>query len=113
MEVFNTILEQVLKYIGRKDCLFVDLRTEEEYAAGHLKGAVNIPYENIEKEKRRLYGYRNIYLYCDRGNLSLLASRDLKEEGFPVINLWGGIQTLQQEIAGRDKKFIDGIWEKN
>lgn len=113
MEQFNTMLEEVLKYLGRKDCIFVDLRTKEEYGTGHLRGAINIPYDDLEQEKKRLYGYRNIYLYCDRGNLSLLASRDLKKEGFPVVNLWGGIQTLLQEIAGRDKKFIDSVWEKN
>lgn len=113
MEVFHTMLEQVLKYLGKSGSLFVDLRTREEYAAGHIKGAINIPYEEMEQEKERMRGFKNIYLYCDRGNLSLLASRDLKREGFPVTNLWGGVQTLLQEIAGRDKKFIDSIWEKH
>ena len=63
----------VLGMLGRKDCLFVDLRDEEDYRKGHLKGAVNIPYESLQEKKEMLYGWRRIYLYCDRGNASLLA----------------------------------------
>ncbi len=93
MEVKNISLKQALTYLKRKDCIFVDLRSNAEYARGHLKGAVNIPYEQLEGEKRRLKGYRYIFVYCERGNQSLLASRDLSREGYPVINIWGGIHS--------------------
>ncbi len=103
----------VLGLLGRRDFLFVDLRTPEEYAQGHLKGAVNIPYDSLQKKKPLLAGWRRIYVYCDRGNLSLLACRDLKQEGYPVVNLWGGVHSFEKELGSRDKKFVDCVWEKN
>ena len=35
-------------YAGRPDVAIIDLRTEQEYAAGHIRGARNIPYEEAE-----------------------------------------------------------------
>lgn len=107
MELRNMTLEQALKFLGQSDCIFIDLRSPEEYREGHLKGAVNIPYEELDAEKKKLRGYRQIFLYCERGNQSLLAARDLRKEGFPVVNIWGGIKELKQHnntIDGRQEK---------
>lgn len=103
----------VLGMLERKDCLFVDLRDEEDYHKRHLKGAVNIPYESLQEKKEMLSGWRRIYLYCDRGNASLLASRDLRREGYPVVNLWGGVHGFEKELRRTGKNNIDYIWEKN
>ena len=32
-------------YVGRKDSFLIDLRNPKEYHTGHIKGAVNVPYE--------------------------------------------------------------------
>lgn len=111
MEMSGTMIERVIECLAGKGCILVDLRTLEEYEEGHIRGAVNIPYEELEQNIDRLRGYQNIYLYCDRGNLSLLACRDLEKEGFHVINLWGGVQTFMQEIVEEDKKLVDYLWE--
>lgn len=113
MEQDAARIVDVLGMLGRRDFLFVDLRTQEEYAQGHLRGAVNIPYDLLQEKKPLLSGWRRIYVYCDRGNVSLLASRDLIREGYPVVNLWGGFHSFEKELEARDKKFIDCVWEKN
>ena len=36
-------------YVGRRDAFLIDLRSREEYRTGHMKGAVNLPYEKFEE----------------------------------------------------------------
>ena len=36
-------------YVGRRDAFLIDLRSREEYRTGHMKGAVNLPYEEFEE----------------------------------------------------------------
>lgn len=79
------------RYAGRRGCLLIDLRPKTEYLAGHIPGAISIPYEELEKHKKALVPYV-LVLYCDRGNLSLLAARDLDQEGYRVVNVAGGIR---------------------
>ena len=112
MELRNMTLGQALKFLNQKESVFIDLRSREEYALGHLKGAVNIPYEELEKEKKKLRKYQQIFLYCERGNVSLMAARDLKKEGFPVINIWGGVREMKKKYAGV-ADTIDGKAEKH
>lgn len=94
MEFQSMSLMEAKKFLYRKDCVFVDLREKEEYQAGHLVGAINIPYEILPEKKHMLKGYQMVFLYCERGNKSLLAARDLAKEGYPVINIWGGIKGM-------------------
>lgn len=113
MEVMNVRLSEAISYIGKNDVLFVDLRDPEDYQEGHFRGAVNIPYDRLEKEKKRLWGYQRIFFYCDRGNLSLMACRDMKRNGYPAVGIWGGVHAFWLENSRREKDFIDSVWEKN
>ncbi|HPR52144.1 MAG TPA: rhodanese-like domain-containing protein [Deltaproteobacteria bacterium] len=68
----------------------IDVRTEAEYKAGHLKGAVLIPYDQIEKKIPATvqdFGAR-IYVYCRSGRRSGIAKDVLNKLGYrDVINL--------------------------
>lgn len=100
---FETIsVKQMLSYIGKRGTIVVDLREKEVFEKEHILGAVNIPYEELDKQIHKMYGYKNIILYCERGNTSLLAARDLSKKGFYVMTLYGGI------IGARGKLSIDG-----
>ena len=64
--------------------LLVDVRSPEEFAAGHVEGARNIPYDQVE---RRLVEFgndthREIVLYCGSGRRAGLAQETLKAHGF-------------------------------
>ena len=55
-------------YVGRKDSFLIDLRNPKEYHTGHIKGAVNMPYEKFEE--MQTYDFpkgKILVLYCDRG----------------------------------------------
>ncbi len=100
---FETIsVKQMLSFMGKKSTIIVDLREKEDFKREHIMGAINIPYEELEKKIHKLYGYRNIIFYCERGNTSLLAARDMDRKGFHVMTLYGGI------LGARGKLSIDG-----
>ena len=68
--------------------LFVlDVRTPEEYAAGHLPGAVNIPHDQLSARLGELSGARerDIVVYCRTGRRSAEALAVLDGAGFKRI----------------------------
>lgn len=78
-----------LYMIQHPDSILVDVRSKEEYDKYHIKNAVNIPYEedrewDLDKRKR-------IVIYCERGSASIQAARTLKEKGYKVVSIVGGI----------------------
>ncbi len=72
--------------------LVVDVRTPEEYAQGHLKGAVNITLSDLPLRIGGLQQNRPILVYCRTGSRSAQANSILVKAGFTqVYNLEGGI----------------------
>ena len=47
-------------YVGRPDVVIIDLRSEEEFTSGHIRGAVNIPYDDAEEKIQ--YSRRKVLL---------------------------------------------------
>jgi rhodanese-related sulfurtransferase len=72
----------------------LDVRTPEEFASGHLKGAVNIPVNAVDFAAR-VAGLKKdepVLVYCRSGHRSLAASDQLGKLGFlSVVNLAKGI----------------------
>lgn len=96
---FETIkANDIIKYIGKRDVVIIDLRDREEYMAGHIPTAVNIPYEDLEANKNRLLHRCLLIFYCDRGHVSLLAARDMVRDGYNVRSLHGGFHAYRGNI---------------
>ncbi len=83
--------------MGRKAVL-MDVRTPEEFAAGHLDGAKNSDYRGGEfaKEFQNWDKNKVYYLYCASGNRSGKAAELLKEAGFKHIYNIGGFPALKE-----------------
>ncbi len=75
--------------------VLLDLREPEEYAAGHLRGAVNIPYEELEARFYELPMQMPIYVYCARGSQSLLACNMLTRMGYWAADVAGGLNAYR------------------
>lgn len=91
----ETISAKMLDYyVGRSDAVLIDLRDEEEYRAGHVKGARNIPYEEIE-EGRSFPRGKILVLYCDRGGASLKAAKLLAQRGYRTRSVIGGFEAYR------------------
>lgn len=95
--MFNleTISPKMLDYyVDSKRAFIIDLRTEEEYAKGHIRNAHLIPYTGGRFPYMPPKQYE-IVLYCERGSLSLLAARELAREGYRVRSVIGGIHAYK------------------
>ena len=77
----------------RSDYILLDVRTEKEFTAGHIKGAILIPdYEiRLRAEKELPDKAKTILVYCRSGRRSKLAARDLAELGYTDVLEFGGI----------------------
>lgn len=72
--------------------LVVDVRTPQEYAQGHLKGAINIPLSDLPLRIGGLDPNKPILVYCQTGYRSAQASAVLVKAGFTqVYNMDGGM----------------------
>ncbi|MBZ4420225.1 rhodanese-like domain-containing protein [Myxococcus sp. RHSTA-1-4] len=67
----------------------VDVRTPEEFASGHLPGALNIPVDELSRRLGELGSpEKPLVVYCRSGARSTRAEQLLKERGFQqVLNL--------------------------
>lgn len=82
------------KVVGNSGIHLLDVRTEEEYASGHLENAqnVNINGASFADEVATLDKNKPVYLYCLSGARSAKAASYLSQQGFKeVYNLKGGI----------------------
>lgn len=86
--------KDVEKIQKQKKAIIVDLRKEASYLQFHYKNAVNIPYLENERWLNQ-FGKNQVYiLYCDYGNISLLAARKLAKKGIVVYTVIGGISKM-------------------
>lgn len=73
-----------------KSPLIIDVRTDAEWAVGHLDGAVLIPYQRIGDAIAKVVADKDetIYLYCRTGRRSSIAEATLERSGYKnLINL--------------------------
>ena len=78
-----------------KEFIVIDVRTKEEYDEGHVKGAINIPYNEINKDSE-IAKEKVIFVYCRSGIRSKKAYETLKGLGFEVYDL-GAYNSLDLE----------------
>ena len=73
--------------------VLLDVRTQEEYASGHIPGAICIPNETIGSEEIPELPDKDqlILVYCRSGNRSKQASQKLAEQGYTNVVEFGGI----------------------
>jgi rhodanese-related sulfurtransferase len=85
--------EELLERVERGDVLLLDVRPAEEFAAGHIAGAVSVPLEELERRLTELPADAEIVAYC-RGPYCLLATKALellRTHGFRARRLEDGL----------------------
>ena len=89
------------KLNAQESFVLLDVRTQEEFDAGHIAGAILLPYDEInlkaatvlpEKEKE-------IVLYCRSGRRSAIAKKALVELGYKDVEDFGGINRWKGELV--------------
>ena len=90
---------QATHLINREDALVIDVREPNEFAAGHVLGAKNMPLAKLDAAGAELAKKkeRPLIVYCDGGERSAKALAALKKHGYTrVANLSGGLGAWQQ-----------------
>ncbi len=78
--------------------MIFDVRTPDEYAAGHVPGAINLPHTEVAARAEEFAAYkgREVVVYCGSGMRAASAASDLKAAGFArVLDLEGHMQGWQ------------------
>ena len=85
---------------NEKNYIILDVRRPDEYAKGHIPGAINVPNEEIgTAEIAKLPNKSQLILvYCRSGRRSKEASEKLVKLGYTNIVEFGGIQDYEGEI---------------
>lgn len=81
--------------------ILIDVREENEFAAGHIAGAVNIPLSVLESRLSEIEDHKNkqIILYCNTGNRSGKAADILVKNGFTKIYNAEGVKQFEYELV--------------
>ena len=89
---------QKVKPIAKKETFYVDVRTPAEFAQGSVKGAVNIPLDQIEKQLVKFKGKKNIVVFCRSGNRSSQAKTILEQNGITNVSNGGSWEDVNAKM---------------
>ena len=83
------------------EVIILDVRTPEEYAQGHIAGAVLLPVSNITSDALELLPDKDaeILVYCRSGNRSRQAANALVDMGYTAVYDFGGIGSWPYDVV--------------
>lgn len=90
----------------------LDVRTPQEYSAGHAAGFENIPLDDLRSRMSEIPADKRIYVMCHSGLRSYLACRILAQNGCDCFNFSGGYAFLRAISQGGGmpaKMFVCGM----
>ena len=95
-----TMEEAIAAMANETGYIILDVRTPEEFEAGHIPGAVNLPNEDIGTEPIPSLPNKDqlLLVYCRSGNRSKQAAKKLADLGYTNISEFGGIIDWPGEI---------------
>src|SRR6185369_3787308 len=88
-------VEAIVAVPSAEKPFLLDVRTPQEFASGHIPGAVNIPVDDLRSRLGEVPRNRTIAAYCQVGQRGYLATRILLQAGFYVANVGGGYRTYK------------------
>jgi rhodanese-related sulfurtransferase len=85
--------------LKKEGATILDVRTRGEYQSGHIKGAVNIPLNELSNQLGKLKKDKPVITCCASGMRSASAAVILKSNGFNVVHNGGGWNGLQNKLS--------------
>jgi NADPH-dependent 2,4-dienoyl-CoA reductase/sulfur reductase-like enzyme/rhodanese-related sulfurtransferase len=80
--------------LDKEPVFMLDVRDPSEYRQDHIKGAVNIPLNELRDRMGEVPKDQEVWTYCFVGQRSYYASRALSQYGYHIKNLSGGFKTF-------------------
>lgn len=84
---------ELTRQVNAGDAVVIDLRDSAEFKAGHIVDAINLPFAKLSDRAGELQKYQNktIILVDKMGQHASAAAKTLKEKGFQVARMQGGM----------------------
>ncbi|WP_419149073.1 rhodanese-like domain-containing protein [Pseudoalteromonas 'SMAR'] len=98
---FESVSQQQLlvNQMSAEPDVIVDVRSPQEYAAGHIKGAINIPFNQLDKYQQQLQALKDktLVVYCRSGRRAGIFIDALQPKGYSLKHLEGDMNGWQAE----------------
>lgn len=91
----NTKLTDIVK----EGAILVDVRSPGEFSSGSVKGAINIPLDQLQQQLTKFKGKQNIVVFCRSGNRSSMAKNFLSQNGFQNVTDGGTWQNVNKVLT--------------
>jgi len=98
-KIFGTEPEPNWKKLVQDGAQIIDVRTNGEFASGHIPGSINIPLQNIRNNFSRIKKDKQVITCCASGMRSASARTLLKANGFKEVYNGGSWISLQNKIS--------------
>ena len=89
---------QKAKTTAKSNTFYVDVRTPAEFAQGSVKGAINVPLDQIENQLAKFKGKKNIVVFCRSGSRSSQAKVILEQNGFANVTNGGSWEDVNAKL---------------
>jgi|SRR5690625_2492665 len=87
---YLTVLTQEQFIEGYRKAQLIDVREQQEFERGHIRGARNIPLTQFKQSMNALRPDKPVYLYCQNSSRSARAAHMLRKNKFEDINILKG-----------------------
>ena len=104
--------EDISSLSEKEDVILLDTRTPWEYMRGRAEGFINIPLDDLRERLGELDKTKKIYVMCQSGLRSYLATRILMQNGFDAYNFVGGFRlysSIKYEEMLSDRCYSCGM----
>ena len=105
-------LEDAYQLLRDGSVTLLDTRTVGEYSSGHIEGFVNIPVDELRERIGEIEAGKPVYVICQSGLRSYIATRILEGYGFEAYNFAGGFRfydTVMNDRALIEKAYSCGM----
>ncbi|EOT38867.1 rhodanese-like domain-containing protein [Enterococcus dispar] len=89
---FNELLQ-------KENLVVIDVREADEFAAGHIPNAKNLPLSQLENRFFELAKDTHYYVICHSGRRSEIACQFLTAQGYQVTNVLGGMMDWKGAVV--------------
>ena len=77
----------------------IDVREVDEFTAGHISGAQNLPLSTLPENYRELDKQIPYHIICQKGGRSARACEFLEAKGYQVTNVEGGVEAFSAKLT--------------
>lgn len=93
--------DEVVKEMSNPDSVIIDVRIKDQFDAGHIDGALNIPLADIDAnmDKFKSLNGKKIIFYCNTGKQSSQAAKKLEEKGIKNVFNADGVKNYNYNLV--------------